>query len=262
MRPDEADLYESVLIYRWQNCGYVNWTTEMISAYKCRDLKGTRREAPMKRLNILVMILSAFWFVGLAVSTAAADIYAWTDENGVKHFTNQAPPKEATLFMKTPEIPHDEEADNQHSEMDRVADARQELAEREAFLLEQQLAAERRIAAANAKADEALREAERILQDAQAASEDDSYDSSGGYRYGYFYYPYYGYRSHYHYKGDKRFEGNRYRKKPLHKHPVKLPLHNRYQRKYDLRSLYTITDGRYSTHRSRTAAFRGRHGLW
>ena len=135
----------------------------------------------MKRLNIVVMILSACGLAGLAVSTASADIYAWTDENGVKYFTNQAPPKQATLFMKTPEIPHDEEADNQRREVDRLAVARQELAEREAFLLEQQQAAERRIAAANARADEALREANQVLQDAQAASEDAYYDYSSSY---------------------------------------------------------------------------------
>jgi hypothetical protein len=86
----------------------------------------------------MVMALAAFWFAGLAVSAAGADIYAWTDENGVKYFTNHAPPEQATLFMKTREIPYDEEADNQRREMDRLEVARQELAEREAFLQEQQ----------------------------------------------------------------------------------------------------------------------------
>jgi hypothetical protein len=213
----------------------------------------------MKRLSIMVRALAVFWFAGLAVSAAGADIYAWTDENGVKHFTNQAPPKQATLFMKTREIPHDEEADNQRREMDRLAIAKQELAEREAFLQEQQLAAERRIAAANARADETLREADRILQDAQDASEDADYRSSSSYGIG-FLYPYYRYP--YHYKGDKRFDGNRYRKKYPNKHPVKHPLHNFYRRKHGVGSLYTITGGRYSTHRSRTATFRGRHGIW
>lgn len=211
----------------------------------------------MKRLNIMVMTLAASWFVGFGISTAGADIYAWTDENGVKHFTNHAPPKQATLFMKTREIPHDEEADKQRSEMDRLAVTRQELAEREAFLQEQQLAAERRIAAANARADEALRQADRILQDAQAASEDADYRSSSSYGFGFFY-PYYGYRSPYHHKDYKRFYGNRYQKK----YPAKHPLHNRYQRKDGIRRLYPISGKRYSTHRSRTATFRGRHGIW
>ena len=247
----------SVLIYRGQNCVYVNETTQMISFYKRRDPNGIRREAPMKRLNIMVMTLAAFWFAGLAVSTAGADIYAWTDENGVKHFTNHAPPKKAALFMRTREIPHDEEADKQRREMDRLEVARQELAEREAFLQEQQMAAERRIAAANARADEALREADRILQDAQAASEDANYRSSGSYGFG-FYYPYYRYRPPHHYKDHKRFDGYDHRKKL----PAKHPLHNRYQRNDGFSSFYTMPGGRYPTHRSRTAAFRGRHGIW
>ena len=33
-----------------------------------------------------------------------ADIYVWTDANGVKNFTNHAPPEEAVVFMETPEI--------------------------------------------------------------------------------------------------------------------------------------------------------------
>ena len=215
----------------------------------------------MKRLNIQVLILAIFGFVCFAVSTAGADIYAWTDENGIRHFTNQAPPKQATLFMKTPEIPYDEEADNRRREMDRLAVARQELAEREAFLLEQQQAAERRLAAANARVDEALREAERILQDAQTASEDANYSSYGSYGFGY-YYPYYRYKPHHHKKGHKRYPGHHYRKKHPHKHPHKHPLHDRYQRKHRVRGHYSLTSKRYPSHRARVATFRGRHGRY
>ena len=262
----------SVLIYRRGNHGYVNWTADMILPYACRVPKGSREEAPMKRLNIVVMILSACGLAGLAVSTASADIYAWTDENGVKYFTNQAPPKQATLFMKTPEIPHDEEADNQRREMDRMAVARQELAEREAFLLEQQQAAERRIAAANARADAALREADQILQDAQAASEDANYGYSNSYGYGY-YYPYYGYGSRYHYKGYKRHHAGRYPQKRHYQHkinhykyrkglkPHAQPSHyNSRKGTHSLHRHSSAIRGRAQTHRSRVAAFRGRHG--
>ena len=245
------------LIYRSKNCGYVYWVIDIILPYTCWDLNGSREEALMKRLNIGVLILLAFGFAGLAVSAASADIYAWTDENGVRHFTNQVPPKQATLFMKTPEIPYDEEADNRRREMDRQAIARQELAEREAFLLEQQLAAERRLEAANARADEALREAERVLQDAQAAAENANYSSSSSFGFGY-YYPYYRYKPHHHKKGHKRFPGDHYRKK----HPRKHPLHDRYQRKHRVRSHYFIKSGRYPSHRARVATFRGRHGRY
>ena len=215
----------------------------------------------MKRLNLRVLILVIFGFFGFAASTASADIYAWTDENGVRHFTNHVPPKQATLFMKTPEIPYDEEADNERREMDRLAVASQELAEREAFLLEQQQAAERRLEAAKARADETLREAERILKDAQAASEDTNYGSYIGFGYGY-YYPYSRYKFHHHKKGHNRFDGNDHRKSDPQKHPAKHPLHDRYQRKHSVRSHSVLTGGgRYSSHRARVTAFRGRHGL-
>jgi len=218
---------------------------------------------------------------GFAVSTASGDIFAWTDENGIRHFTNYAPPKQATLFMKTPEIPYDEEADIQRREIDRLTVARQELAEREAFLLEEQQAAERRIAAANARAEAALQEADQLLQQAQAAAEDADSDRSSSYGYGY-YYPFYGYGFPYRHKGYKRYDGGLYRKKhpPKHKidqhthkwhylkgtpsdqHTVKHPLHNRnrYEQKDGAISPSAIINGRYPTHRSRTAVFRGRHG--
>ena len=227
----------------------------------------------------MVMILAAIGFAGFAVSTASGDIYAWTGENGVKYFTNFAPPKQATLFMKTPEIPYDEEADNQRRKMDRLEVARQELAEREAFLMGQQQAAERRIAAANARADAALKEADQILQDTYAASEDANYDRSSSYGYGY-YYPYYGYGSRYLYKGYKRYNLGLYRKKhhyrPKKHHYNYKRDHSKYTRSikpHAKRSHYnshrgtpgvrrhsTAIRGRAQTHRSRVAAFRGRHG--
>jgi len=211
--------------------------------------------------NVMVIMLVTFGLAGLAGSPASADIYSWTDENGVKYFTNYAPPKQATLFMKTPEIPYDEKADVERSEMDRMEVSRQELAEREAFLLEEQRAAERRLAAANARADAALQEANQVLQQAQAAAEEDNDDnySIGGYGY---YYPYYGYGTRYLYKGYRRFDGNLYRKRYPDKHPIDHPLHNRYQQKPGFGKYDPIPPGRYSTHESRTAIFRARHGMW
>jgi hypothetical protein len=236
----------------------------------------------MNRFKRMVIMLATLGVGGFAVSTASGDIFAWTDENGIRHFTNYAPPKQATLFMKTPEIPHDEEADNQRREMDRITVAEQELAEREALLLEAQQAAERRIAAANARVEAALQEADQLLQKAQAAAEDTDSNRSSSYGYGY-YYPFYGYGFPYHYKGNKRYDGGLYRKKhpPKHQidhhthkwhhpkgtpsapHTAKHPLHNRnrYEQKYRAISPSAIVNGRYPTHQSRTAAFRGRHGF-
>ena len=93
----------------------------------------------MKRFKL--MMLAALWLAAFAALEADADIYSWTDENGVRYFTNYAPPKQAKIIMRTPEIAYDAEADLQRRESDALEVARQELAEREAFLLQQQQAA-------------------------------------------------------------------------------------------------------------------------
>ena len=213
----------------------------------------------MKRLNIVTMVWVAVWISGFSISAADADIYSWTDENGVNHFTNYAPPKQARLLMKTPEIPYDKEADIQRRETDRLEVARQELAEREDFLLQKQFEVERRLAEANARADAALREADQILQDAEAAAEDANYN--GRYVNGYGYYPYYryGYRKYGHYYKKRHYKYRpgrpyKYGYRPGHKYYFKSQ-----HRKHGVKRHRSISRGRGFSHRSRTAAFRGRH---
>jgi len=240
-------------------------------------LKGLKG-APMKRLNITILVLMAVWVYGFVALTARADIYSWTDKNGVNHFTNYAPPKQAKLLVKTPEIRYDAEADNQRRENDRLEVARQELAEREAFLLMEQRAAERRIAEANAKADAALWEADRVLQEAEAAAEYTNYDRSNGYDYGYYTYDRYG--DHDRYRRHDRFghyyrythhpgyyhrnygRGGRHHKKHHSKYRDGRPNQHHYQKspKRHSNRRYTTSRSRGVSHRSRTAAFRGRHG--
>ena len=212
----------------------------------------------MKRLNIIILVLLAVWVYGFTALTARADIYSWTDENGVNHFTNYSPPKQAKLLMKTPEIPYDEEADNQRRENDRLEVARQELAEREAFLLQEQQEAERRIAEANARADAALREADRILQEAEAAAEDTNYNRPNGYVYGNGYYPYYRYGHDYRYSHRPGYYHKNYYRKYRDGRPYKH--HYRKSPKHHLNRRHTAFRSRGLSHRSRTAAFRGRHG--
>jgi hypothetical protein len=53
------------------------------------------------RVLILLCSLAMFFWGAPAVF---ADIYVWTDANGVKNFTNNAPPEQAVVFMETPEI--------------------------------------------------------------------------------------------------------------------------------------------------------------
>ena len=53
--------------------------------------------------NLSLVILIGF----LVAGSAWADIYVWTDDKGIKHITNYAPPEHATILMQTPEIPYD-----------------------------------------------------------------------------------------------------------------------------------------------------------
>lgn len=214
----------------------------------------------MKRLKI--MILAVLGLAGFAALEAKADIYSWTDENGVRYFTNYAPPKQAKLLMKTPEIAYDEEADLQRRENDRLEAARQELAEREAFLLQQQQEAENRIAEANARAEAALRDADRILRDAEAAAADADYDNSNSHAYGY-YVPYYGYRyppkihynDYYYY-----YYGGLYNKRYPYKH--KPTLYNRFVRKFSVDRHPNTIHGPVRSHQQRVDMFRGRRGIY
>jgi len=54
-------------------------------------------------MRMIILICKLAILVSI-VPAAFADIYVWTDENGVKNFTNQAPPEQAEVFMTTPEI--------------------------------------------------------------------------------------------------------------------------------------------------------------
>ncbi len=63
-------------------------------------------------------LISLFFLIGILlwVPAANADVYSWTDENGVKHFGNQPPENAANLKMVFKEEPHDADADQQRTE--------------------------------------------------------------------------------------------------------------------------------------------------
>ena len=139
----------------------------------------------MKGLKIVLLVAAVCFIAG----SLQADIYEWTDENGVKHFTNYAPPEDATILMKTEEVPYDETADLARMEADRqyhLELARQEIAAREAELERREAEAERKAAEAERYAQETVREADQYLNNAQ--NDRWSY-GSGGY-YGYYRPPY------------------------------------------------------------------------
>jgi hypothetical protein len=70
----------------------------------------------MKFFNIL--IISALIF--FCVSTSNAEIYTWTDENGVKHYSDTPPENEENYEVHTESkiFKYDEEADKKRTEAD------------------------------------------------------------------------------------------------------------------------------------------------
>ncbi len=68
---------------------------------------------PYNYMKILMLItVASAWIL---IGTAQADIYSWTDANGVIHFTNYAPPPQAEYYMqehKFTEAPESEPADS------------------------------------------------------------------------------------------------------------------------------------------------------
>ena len=129
---------------------------------------------------ILIILVNCF-----VASSSFADIYEWTDENGVKHFSNYAHPAESKVLMKTKEEPYNQEADLARMELDRqelLEFARQEIIRREVELEMREAEAERRIAEADRVAEDARREAEFLREEAWSSSR--VIYRNGGYGYG------------------------------------------------------------------------------
>ncbi len=119
---------------------------------------------PMKGLKIGLLIVAGVLIAG----SLQADIYEWTDKNGIKHFTNYKPPDDATILIKSEETPYDEAADRARTEADKQYQlelARLELAEREAELERREADAARKVAEAERYADNTVRAADEYLSD-------------------------------------------------------------------------------------------------
>jgi hypothetical protein len=129
-------------------------------------------------IMLRVVVLTALLVVSGFPQSSRADIYVWTDENGVKHFTNYAPPEQAQLLMKTREFAYDEAKDRERMEADRLQVQQQqwgEIEEKQAMLAYEQQIAARRLAEANRRAEDTLRQAESLLEEARQISEDDAF---------------------------------------------------------------------------------------
>jgi hypothetical protein len=177
--------------------------------------------------------LKIFFFVTASCLIAAplyADIYEWTDENGVKHFTNYAPPATAKILIKTEELPYDEAADRERIEAERQLQLeleRLEAAEKEAEITRLAAEAERKAAEADRYSEEVRRQADKYLEEAK---NDRHYYRSYGY-FGYYRPPHFylkqykrryskrndfehsGKNRHYKYHQKERFSRKAYEKK-------------------------------------------------
>lgn len=135
----------------------------------------------MKGLKILLFIAAGCLMAG----SLHADIYEWTDENGVKHFTNCAPPVDAAILTKSKELPYDEADDRTRIEAERQQQlelAKLKLAEKEAELKRQEAEVLGRIVEAELYAEEMMKAADQYLDDAR----NDRYNYRTGGYYGYY----------------------------------------------------------------------------
>jgi hypothetical protein len=114
----------------------------------------------MKHLAVIIFLTGIL----LWVPALNADIYTWTDENGVKHFGNQPPENATNARVVFKEEPYNEAADKQ-----RTATQNEELTElmRELEAEEQQHAAEARKKAAEAEKNRVPTQQERIAAEKQ-----------------------------------------------------------------------------------------------
>jgi len=137
-----------------------------------------------RRLRIWKATLSFVALLVILPAPAAATVYFWVDEDGVKHFSNTPPPEGAEVLFRQAEIPYDREADQKRHASEALVRQTRELE-----------AARERLAAAEAALDETLRRAQDAEQRADAlavassrAQDEDEYVYRAVY-------PYWGYRA-------------------------------------------------------------------
>jgi Domain of unknown function (DUF4124) len=175
----------------------------------------------MKPITLFTWIVAACLLWGPAVD---ADIYVWTDESGIRHFSNRDSHPEAELFLKTMEGPYEEAVESAQRETEKQRElerAEADLQERKKRLAEKVAELERRTEAAKRETQEALDRAEAIEAAADRRYRDDRWYAVGtayypGYRI-YSPYGYRGYRFSVTYPGSKRFKNHRHRPGGTHR---------------------------------------------
>lgn len=124
--------------------------------------------------RIVTLASLLLWLSALPLG---ANLYHWTDERGVRHYSNTRPPDGSQAAVLMEEIPYDPESDTARR-------AREEalLQEREAAELKDRLEeAERKAEEARREAEEAKRKADRLEKELEAKEDEPSY--------GIYYYP-------------------------------------------------------------------------
>jgi hypothetical protein len=65
------------------------------------------------------VIFFAMLFIILGATTPYAEIYSWTDDNGVKHYSNAPPPADVKAEIKFNEYQTDDAADQKRTQSDK-----------------------------------------------------------------------------------------------------------------------------------------------
>jgi hypothetical protein len=120
----------------------------------------------MKNSKIAFFLLIYFLFIPVL----HADIYSWTDDKGVKHFTNRFSASAGGTLTKTEEILFDEANDKELQRKNEwwwIENVARQIAEKEAAIEKREEETEKKLAAAQQKTEEALRVAEKMLEMAE-----------------------------------------------------------------------------------------------
>lgn len=121
----------------------------------------------MRAMICLAVIVAA----GIGAPAAAADIYTWVDEDGIRHISNLSPPPHAQVFLKTEDPPTDDIRIPRETERQaELLRAQEEIRRREERLARQAAALERRLEETAQLTRQALEKAEDRLAAAEARS--------------------------------------------------------------------------------------------
>lgn len=118
----------------------------------------------MKKSGFIISLSGCLLSLLLAgAPPVPADIYSWTDENGVRHFSDR-PPNNSHIAEVVPEIPHDQQADEKsraaYQEMMQQVEEEQQASDKQE--LEKRLErTEKKLEAAERKAEQALDQAKK-----------------------------------------------------------------------------------------------------